>query len=229
MATANGMFSHERQFLQKLVATGYRPAVVFDVGASTGIWSEAIATVLPSARFELFEPLAGFAGYSGGLTARLLSLQRAQLHKIALGEENAEQLMCVAQDLYGSSLRDRGDIPETRERIPVKVFRLDDFVTQNRLPRPDIVKIDCQGAEDSIIRGGIQTVAGADVLFLETWLVRGYGPKTPLLTELIELLRPLSFALVEIGEKFFDERHRLYSVDAFFCSERLISKFRLSV
>jgi FkbM family methyltransferase len=228
MAAANGMFSHEREFLQKLLGAGYRPEVVFDVGASTGIWSEAIATALPDATFELFEPLAAHSPYSGGLAECLGRLQRAHAHEVALGEENGEQLICVTRDLYGSSLRDRGDIPETRERIPVKVFRLDDYVKENRLPSPDIVKIDCQGAEDSIIRGGINTVCRADILFLETWLVRAYGPKTPLLTEVIELLCPLSFTIVEIGEKFFDERHRLYSVDAFFCSERLISKLRLT-
>ena len=227
MASENGMFAHERAFLQKLLRAGYHPEVVYDVGASNGMWSEAIGRVVPNAAFELFEPLAGYSTYSDDLTKRLRCQKRARLHKVALGEENGEQLLCVADDLYGSSLRDRGDIPQTRERIPVKVFRLDDFVKQNRLSSADIVKIDCQGAEDSVIRGGIQTISQADVLLLETWLVRGYGPKTPLLTELIELLRPLSFTVAEIGEKFFDERHRLYSVDAFFCSERLLAKLQL--
>jgi len=185
--------------------------------------------VLPNAHFELFEPLATYPGYSSDLADRLRRLQTLHLNPIALGEDNGEQVICVADDLYGSSLRDRGDIPQTRERTSVKVFRLDDFVTQNRLPAPDIIKIDCQGAEDSILRGGNQTVSQADVLFLETWLQRGYGPKTPLLTEIIEMLRPLSFTIVEIGEKFLDERHRLYSIDAFFCSERLLAKLDLPV
>jgi FkbM family methyltransferase len=223
----DGMFIHERQFLQKLVEAGYRPEVVYDVGASNGMWSETIATVVPNASFELFEPLAAYSSYSSDLSARLRRMQHAHLNEIALGENTGEQLLCVADDLYGSSLLDRGDI-FTTDRIPVKVFRLDDFVKENRLPSPQLIKIDCQGVEDSIIRGGINTVSQADVLFLETWLVRGYGPKTPLLTELIELLRSLSFAIVEIGEKFFDERHRLYSVDAFFCSERFISQFHLA-
>ena len=223
----SGLFAQERQFLRKLVEIGYRPTIVFDVGASTGIWSEMIATVLPGARFELFEPLAGYPKYSTGLEDRLRRMGCLHLNEVALGEENGEQLMCVADGLYGSSLRDRGSIPETLERIPVSVCRLDDIVTENRLPWPDIVKIDCQGAEDAIIRGGIQTLSHADVLFLETWLVRGYGPKTPLLTEIIEMLRPLSFTILEIGEKFFDESHRLYSVDAFFGSERLLSQVRL--
>jgi hypothetical protein len=135
--------------------------------------------------------------------------------------------MYVAQDTYGSSLRERGDIPEVRERTSVRVFRLDDFAVHNALPVPNIIKMDCQGAEDAIIRGGINTVARADVLFIETWLKRGYGPKTPLLGEIIEMLRPLSFTIVDFGEKFYDDRHRLYSVDACFCSDRLLQQFRL--
>jgi FkbM family methyltransferase len=227
--TSDFLFAHERQFVRSVLASGYRSEVVYDIGASTGIWSEMIATVLPGASYELFEPLANLAGYSSDLATRLSRLKQLRLHPIALGDENGEQQIHVAQDIYGSSLRDRGDIPEVRERISVKVFRLDDYVAQNALPAPNIIKMDCQGFEDSIIRGGIQTISQADVLFIETWLKRGYGPNTPLLSEIIEMLQPLAFTIVELGEKFFDDRHRLYSVDAFFCSERFLAQYRLPV
>jgi FkbM family methyltransferase len=227
MTPETSLFLPERQFLRMALVAGYHPETVYDIGASNGIWSEMIATVLPGAKYELFEPLAEQSGYAFDLASRMRRLKQLRLHPIALADQNGEQQIHVAQDIYGSSLRDRGDIPEVRERISVKVFRLDDYVAQNALPPPNIVKMDCQGFEDSIIRGGIQTVSQADVLFIETWLKRGYGPKTPLLSEIIEMLQPLSFTIVELGEKFFDDRHRLYSVDAFFCSERFLAEYRL--
>jgi hypothetical protein len=102
-------------------------------------------------------------------------------------------------------------------------FRLIPHWTTLQLPLPDIIKIDCQGAEDVIIRGGERVVRNAKVLFLETWFDRGlYGPATPLIGEMIELLQPLGYSLVEIGERFYDEKHRLYSADAFFYAESLM-------
>ncbi len=55
------MFSHERQFLKKLTAAGYGPLIIFAIGASTGVWSETIAAVLPDSGFELFELSVGHA------------------------------------------------------------------------------------------------------------------------------------------------------------------------
>jgi FkbM family methyltransferase len=219
------LFCYEVSFLERLIRTGYRPSgAVFDIGASTGIWSEVIGTVLPDVEYELFEPLAIHAGYASDVHARLERLGNLRLHTVALGDRNGEQTIFVARDMYGSSLRDRGDIPEVEDRITVPVVRLDDFAAQKSLPPASIIKIDCQGAENAIIEGGIGVISKADILFIETWLKRGYGPDTPLLTEIIAMLQPLSFSLVEFGERFYDEQHRLYSVDAFFCSERLLEQ-----
>ncbi len=58
---------------------------------------------------------------------------------------------------------------------------------------------------------------------METWLTRSYGPDTPLLTEMVDLLASAGFTLVELGEQFRDQRRRVYSVDAVFFSDRFIS------
>jgi len=48
------------------------PAVLYDIGASNGVWSETIMDVCPSARFHLFEPLAHHSeSYAGDLRERL--------------------------------------------------------------------------------------------------------------------------------------------------------------
>ncbi len=66
----------------------------------------------------------------------------------------------------------------------MKVFRLDDFVMQNRLPTPNIIKMNCQEAEESIIRGEGRRCSKLMCRSLKPKLVR--------------------------GEKFFDDCHRLY-------------------
>ena len=61
----------------------------------------------------------------------------------------------------------------------VPLHTLDEFVRENNLPVPQVLKLDVQGAERKILSGAAATMRTADVIFLETWLVRGYGPDTP--------------------------------------------------
>ena len=219
------LFADERRVLQELAAAGFAPRVIYDVGGSNGVWSEVVSQVVPQAEFYAFEPLAGILPlYRTELDARLRRVRKLQVHPIALADYNGSSEFFVSQDGWGSSLHDRGDIPEVKERIRVPVFRLDDYAMQKGLPPPDAIKIDTQGAEAVILKGAENALKTADVLFLETWLVRGYGPSCPLLGEIMEQLQPHGFTLTDFGERFYDDRHRLYSVDAFFLSERMLDR-----
>jgi FkbM family methyltransferase len=219
------LFTHESRTLRTLADKGYEPEVIYDIGASNGVWSDTIALTLPKAQYHLFEPLAeAVPFYQRDLQARLARRPAFHLHAVALSDHSGTAEMFATHDGFGSSMLDRGTIPEVKEQVRVPLYTLDEFVQKNRLPQPDVMKLDVQGAERLILRGGHKTVQNANVLFLETWLKRGYGPDTPLLTEMIEFLELAGFALVDLGEQFRDERHRVYSVDAVFFSDRFLSK-----
>lgn len=218
-------FGHEVSVLRRLATQGYRPAVVYDVGASNGAWSETISAVLKSAEFHLFEPLVeAVPFYKRDFETRLKRMRRFHLHQIALSDVPGTTEFFVTHDGWGSSMLDRGEIPEVAKRVLVPAFPLDDYRERHKLPSPEVLKIDSQGAERIILDGAQRVLESVDVLFLETWLTRGYGPRTPLLGELIEYLTVRKMTLVDLGEKFVDARKRLYSIDACFFSERLIDR-----
>ena len=87
---------------------------------------------------------------------------------------------------------DRDDIPEAKRAVKrvvdVPKYRLDAYIEHKRLPLPDVMKLDCQGAEEVILEGAVDCLRTADVVLLETWLTREYGPRTPLLTEIVAFL-----------------------------------------
>jgi FkbM family methyltransferase len=218
-------FPDETRVFRELQNKGFAPKVIYDIGASTGIWSEIIAGVFPGAEFHLFEPLAGHVdAYRTDLATRLPRLPNLRLHPVALGASGGDVTFFVTDDGYGSSLHGGGAGRQVKEQVRVPQYRLDDYAAEKRLPPPDIVKIDSQGAEDVILRGGLHAVRHAKVLLLETWLRRDYGPATPLLCEIVEYLRAFSFSPVEIGERFYDDGHRLYSFDVFFFAESLLAE-----
>src|SRR5262245_14411984 len=98
------LLADDRGFLTRLKPTGYEPRVIYDVGASTGIWSEVASSVFRDSQFHLFEPLAEL--YENDLQSRMRRLTNLILHRVALGDTNGTASMFVARDTYGSSLND---------------------------------------------------------------------------------------------------------------------------
>jgi FkbM family methyltransferase len=221
------LFVPEKTLLAHLRLKGYRPKVIFDVGASTGVWSECIASVAPDASYFLFEPLADIVDeYRAGLQNRLLRFPEWRLYRVALGEHDGTSKMLVTRDGYSSSFLASapvlGQIAKVSTAVEVPVRLLDGLIRQYALPQPSLIKMDCQGYEACIIRGAPQAVRNADLLFLETWIERGYGPDTPLLSEITAMVGEMGFQLVGYGEHFHAPTEELYAVDAFYASPRLV-------
>ncbi|HJU09409.1 MAG TPA: FkbM family methyltransferase [Candidatus Binataceae bacterium] len=211
----------------KLKRFGYSPAVVYDIGASDGCWSTSTLPVFNGAAFHLFEPL-GFSlpEYHEPLKHSLNAHPEFRLHQIALSSRTGKEDLFVFCDVRGSTLLDVPPGYYLENKVEVESWRLDDFVAAHHLRPPNVIKIDVQGFELEILKGGAETVSKADILVLETWLYRRYGPQMPVLGEIISFLSPLGFRLTDFGDNFVAERHILASVDAFFMNTRFLDQFK---
>jgi hypothetical protein len=105
--------------------------------------------------------------------------------------------------------------PATRI-VEVPLLTLDSAITRFNLPQPQVIKVDTQGNELSILQGAVQTLPKVDVLFLECWLHRGYGSQTPLLTEIAQWLLPFDFRLWDVSEPYRDPSGQLTTLDCIF-------------
>lgn len=215
----------ERLFFSRLEGLGFTPKTVLDIGGSNGAWSGVINTVYPSARFELFEPLAGRRDdYDKVLAWVRDNRPNFRVHSIALGETNGEADFWHETNAVGSSLL-ASNFP-ANQCIKVPVRRLDDYLIERQIPQPEVIKADVQGGELQIIKGGRRTFELADVLHIETWLTRTYGPQTPLLPEIMETLRPLGHVMVQLGEFWRADSQEIQAIDAFFIHKRLIDRLK---
>ena len=145
------------------------------------------------------------------------------MHTVALGAENKRVIMQLHADGVSSTTLDMGEVPGFRHH-ELDQRTLDDFVAQYSLPLPDLIKLDVQGSELAILSQAQRCLKHAELVFAETWLVRGYGKQTPYITELIELLDKYDYDLAELGHRFYDANHRLYGCDAFFLKRNLLKR-----
>ena len=170
----------DRQVFKRLQNLGYSPRVIFDVGASNSGWSYYIKQVLQEAEFYLFEPLIDYSSDYRELISEILRVYPCfHLYKYALGETCGEVTMNVSTDVVSSSLLQTGDESQPTTPISVQMLTIDEAIVRLGLPHPQVIKIDTQGSELSILKGAVKTLPKVDVLFLECWLYRGYGKKTP--------------------------------------------------
>ena len=141
------------------VAAGH--PVFFDIGANVGVWTVALAAAHPKAHVYSFEPapatfrtlcknvaLNRLANVSAaqvavsdatGVLAFQITRNRSFFNRLAPRKATAEEL-------------GRGRFTEAHT-VDVKSIRLDEFCESQGISRIGFLKIDCEGAEPSILKG----------------------------------------------------------------------------
>lgn len=196
---------------------------VLDVGANVGQYAKLIHGVLPEARILSFEPLKDCYEELRGVLATLPS---AQALNYALGEEEGEAEIHRSEYAPSSSLLPMGE--KHKEWVPysskthietIKVQTLDGVAPTLDLQDNLMIKIDVQGFEDRVIRGGRETVRRARVLAVETSFEILYEGQ-PLFEEVFDLVRPLGFRYYGSFEQYRAKQDgRLYQADSIFLHE----------
>ena len=114
--------------------------VAVDIGAHCGLWSMQFARA-HFASIVAFEPLQQHVE----CYRKNVPEGRYVLHQVALGEEHGTCGMKIVESLSGRShVAGEGDVP---------MMRLDDFGLC-----PDLIKIDAEGYEYFILKGGEETL-----------------------------------------------------------------------
>jgi len=95
------------------------------------------------------------------------------------------------------------DIPQLVLESKVKLQRLDDLFTEDT--EFELIKIDTQGSELDILKGGQNLVSKSSVVILEVSYVE-YNSGSPLAEDVISYMKSINFDIyIEIGEHYSNE------------------------
>lgn len=142
--------SGERQLLERLLQPGM---TVLDIGAHHGLYTLlASRKVEPGGRVIAFEPsprerrrLERHLRWNGRRNVKVASE--------ALGETAGEAELYLAERAASVCNSLRPPAEPARERVRVRVARLDEWLEREGIERVDAVKLDVEGAERSVLRG----------------------------------------------------------------------------
>jgi FkbM family methyltransferase len=136
-----------------------RGGVFFDVGANLGFFSLLAAhlSVLDAGRVYAFEAAPDNAE-AIRVNAALNAIPNVEVLAVAVADRAGSGRLQVVDDQSWSKLADYGEHPFTERVIDVELVAIDDLVESGRLPRPDVVKIDVEGAELAVLEGMRRTI-----------------------------------------------------------------------
>lgn len=148
---------------QKVIAEHATPGkVVYDIGANAGFFT-LLASVLvgEKGRVLAFEPLPDNVD-SIRRHLRMNKISNVELRDVAVAGQEGEMSFQRGVNAAEGMLSDTGD-------IKVKVVTIDALVFKQETPPPDLMKIDVEGAELSLLEGARETlVRYAPIIVLST-------------------------------------------------------------
>jgi FkbM family methyltransferase len=184
---------------------------VIDVGANTGQFARKISTFFPKAMLYCFEPLP--TPYEQLQCWSQSRKGKVKSFDIAIGEEEGQiDIIAHIDHTPSSSLLSSTDtctelypFTNAQKKIPVKISTLDRQF-DGIIMEPDIlVKVDVQGYEDRVIRGGGETFKKAKACVLEVGMDKLYKNQAK--------FENILFLLADLGYQYKGNLNQTYGKD----------------
>jgi FkbM family methyltransferase len=192
--------------LTRLRRRGLEIGVVYDIGAHRGDWTRAARESLPDARFFLFEANELHAGALEATGERYFTA-------VLSSEEKAVDFFLTggSGDSYYREATERYAGVEPRT---LKATTLDRLATLHTLPDPDLIKVDVQGAELDVLRGGRDVLGKAKLVLLECPVV-DYNDGAPRMHEYLRFMDEAGFTVLDFLDCIW-QGGRMIHVDVLF-------------
>lgn len=129
------------------------PLTLFDIGANVGEISFYLSKEFPSAKIYSFEP-GNRAFNIIRKIKRRFNLNNLSIYKLALGDKKEFVGMKLPEEDDGRAFIMKG----TNLKGEFRVEKLDDFVKIKGVGNIDFIKIDVEGFEIKVLKGGIKTI-----------------------------------------------------------------------
>lgn len=146
--------------LQRLVRSG---DVVYDVGANIGLYSRFLVQVFDAGQVYAFEPMQENQELFeencrlGGCSSRVKVLSLGVSNEDGVCEFQVDDLTSNSGTLDavtgGKPSQSRSQYGLAPLKIQIKTARLDTIVKDGSLPKPDVIKLDIEGAEALALEG----------------------------------------------------------------------------
>lgn len=150
-----------------LTSLGRDKDVIFDVGANIGFYTVLLGKRYPNSRIFAFEPSSReFNLLEENVITNAIS--NANLFQIALSDRIGKQDLFIDEINHGTNSLKARKVGSNAELV--QLITIDHFVESHKIQKVDLMKIDVEGSELEVLRGGSETILKyKPVIFIESW------------------------------------------------------------
>jgi FkbM family methyltransferase len=177
--------------LRHLGSLGYSPRVIYDIGGAQGEWATMVHGIWPGAKIVAFEPNASRVPL---LEATRTRIPGYTFHRCFLGPKRGTVTYADAADQ--TSLMDPQQNAGGTASAEMRV--LDEMIAEGTIPPPDFMKLDVQGYELEVLKGGSQAMQAASGVMLEVSFGR-FGPEMPIYSDILAFLHERGFGWYDVA------------------------------
>lgn len=198
----------EERAYRRLLANGFKPDAIIDVGAYEGNWTRLAIKVfgeLPSLMVEA-QP-----GKARVLEQTCASLPLARYVSAVLSGKAGETVKFYEMETGSSFLAEQSNAPRSETLLTTQTL---DEVAEGLPGSSLFLKIDVQGAELHVLAGGEKTLARSAVIQLEVAMLP-YNKGAPTMLQVLSYMEERGFVPFDISGESRPTRH-LVQIDMLF-------------
>jgi FkbM family methyltransferase len=184
VAEADLLPAQHAEYLRKM---GISPKVIYDIGACVQHWTRKAKEVWPEATYYLLDAAQSVQPFI-----------RNDNHAIAVLSNVDGKLVDFYEDPNNpggnSYYRETTGAFTEAHKSKRMTMTLDTIVKQNNWQKPDLIKIDVQGAEVDVLKGAVETLSQCKDIILEAQHV-DYNEGAPKFEEVKSYLESIGFNL----------------------------------
>jgi FkbM family methyltransferase len=193
---------------------------IFDIGANKGLVTRRYAKAFPGASIHAFEPFEEFHAQFRQDNPDTGSIH---LNSIALSDKDGEADFYLNESSDTNSLLEPSSIGANSDKAclnkgvrKVNTLRLENYCLQKDIRHIDILKMDTQGSELSILKGGESLLRenAISLIYTEGYFKPQYKDQ-PLLYDIANYLASFGYYLEDIYDPYYNEKYILWC-DAIF-------------
>jgi len=191
---------------------------IYDIGAHRGDFSNFLSkTSLKGKEFYLFE-----ANEKNEKYLRKFSFK--YFIEVLSDKKKEVQFYSKPNESLGgdSYFRETTDIYDSFDSSTKITETLDNLVKKNKLPLPNLIKIDTQGSEIDILKGASKSIANCKLIYLECPIIE-YNLGSPNLDQYIKYLGSINFIPYDICEVHYIDKI-LVQIDILFIKMSTFNK-----
>ncbi len=198
--------------LENMKENGFVPATIIDVGANVGEWSQMASTVFAASRILMLDGDPESEPALRQTSTRIGS--RSDYLLALLGAESKEAVTFYSNGTGSSVLPEL--TPFQKNAITLPMDTLDSVTSHLGLQSPALLKLDVQGFELEVLRGGHRLLGLSEVVIMEVSLLP-YNDGAPLFAEVIAFMNKEGFVAFDFcGQSRRQRDSTLYQTDVVF-------------